>query len=113
MQCLLWDRGAMAKVVKVAIIFHNMIVELRRDGYGSLLSSLVNSAVARGMVFGQDDGESTFISKKKDKVIVDECTASVCEDHIAEVEEKMKDEVNHLLLKSDLIEHVWYIIDHT
>lgn len=58
--CLFCDPSIMAKVMKVAIILHNMIVEHYRDGYGSGLFQEAEKAVEHGSFIDENDEAKPF-----------------------------------------------------
>lgn len=108
--CTLWDRDTVAKVVKCAVILHNMVVEARRDGYDCEFSSLAESAVKDGHFLDKNGNEKRFVWQTED--ILTGGSNSLFDNgawarHIAGVDARMKDEVKHFELKLDLIEHIW------
>lgn len=43
--CIFSDRDIMTKIVNAAIILHNMVVDLRRDGYDSDIFELAKDSI--------------------------------------------------------------------
>lgn len=58
--CTVMDRGLAARVIKAAIIFHNMVVEARSNGCKSKLWSLAEKAVERGLFIDENGEKKQF-----------------------------------------------------
>lgn len=105
--CTLWNRVIIRKVVQVAVILHNMIVQLRRGGYESQLCELFENAVNSGMFLDNAYNEKPFIWRTKQNMRCAGANETSWSNHIAVMDEKMKDDVAHFSLKKDLLDHIW------
>lgn len=104
--CMFYDRARCVKVMKTAIIMHNMIVEARRDGYESQLFAIAEEAVSRNGNFIDEDGnEKTF--QWDGRSLMREGTDLVKAEYIDERHRLVSDEVAHYALKYDLVDHIW------
>lgn len=56
------------EVIKASIIFHNMIVEARRDGYESQLCILASENVKRGFCIDENGEEKCFVWEDDNRV---------------------------------------------
>ena len=86
------------------IIMHNMIVEIRREGYESELFMEAERAVEKGRLLDENGVEKEFIWNMDNNI---EMSDMAWANHLNNRESQITDEEMHYSLKGDLVEHVW------
>lgn len=104
--CNYRDRKTINNIMKTAIIMHNMIVELRHDGYESQLFEEAKVAIERG-IFLNEEGEEKEFEWSTQEVVNQMESSIIWAQHINKRESRVTDEVMHYALKGDLVEHIW------
>lgn len=101
---MLWDEERALKVVQVAMVLHNLIVESRRNGYESELYTLAEDTVRKGFILEEIGSGKAFVwftrpTMKLCNVVT--INDSVWAKHIAAVDYRMKDDAIHFSLKRE------------
>lgn len=109
------DRDLAANTMQVAIIFHNMIVEARRDGYESELYKLVEVAVDRGYFVNKNGENNEFKWNTQCNVLWGRAGPSGTRwaTHVPQVDSRVKGPVLHHVRKLALINHIWEMLGTT
>lgn len=102
------DRGLAAKIMQSVIMLHSLIVEARRDGYGSELYKLSLVAVDRGYFCDESGVNKEFKWNTQCDVLQDivDHSGTHWATHDARVDSRMKNPVLHHVLKLNLINHI-------
>jgi Plant transposon protein len=105
--CRMWDKEEAMNVLRACIILHNLCVEWRRDSYNvPLYGRALAEDVRSGLQFGpQRDFE--FIWESSDAINNSGVPLGAWAAMAATRREQSIDEVEHFLLRGDLIEHLW------
>lgn len=102
----MWYRSDISNVMKACIILHNMIVEVRRDGYESGMCGLVMTEEAVAMF---PEGRSfEWHSKAATHALVGaSLPPGMWAAMVSERETRITNLTDHLSLQVDLVEHIW------
>lgn len=105
--CMYMDRSMCKKVMMAAIIMHNIIVEMRRDGYQSEMFEEGKKYAANGMFIDVDGNEKTLNWKTIEGIIGGQLLREMdWAKHLVDRYVALTDELEHFSLKNDLVEHV-------
>lgn len=111
--CMFHDKDIAKKVMEVCIILHNMIVELRRDGYESELFAEAEKAIEDGLFINEHGREKDFKWCTKDTTNTGD-DVSVTDMEWAKILAVRYTDVTcqleHFSLKADLVEHQWNLL---
>lgn len=100
--CMFFDREKVKKLMMVAIIMHNMIVELGRDGYESELFEEGKKAIERGMFIAENGDEKQFKWYTKDVLFQSQSVRDMdWEKHLATRFNELTDQLEHFSPNND------------
>lgn len=102
------DRVLVARVMKAAIILHNMVVKARRDGYKSELWPLAKKAVEMGLFIDEHRESQKFQWNRYADISVGDkpIKSSRWSSLFCNAQTRVKNATLHYSLKMDLTDHI-------